>query len=247
MELGKNGKKAWWIVLVLAGVLYLYSKRETILHGTTTGIDILVILAWIALLLSPLFSELDIFGFKIRRELQDIKHDLNSQILDLRSEIHNQLSLNATISPSFHFHSPTQPAPDYELERADPYLKKLLYDTLKSYGVADRGGGEDISTTPDNSKYLFGIRYNLEKRLRKIWEQSSLFEAGSKPVPISPMLTGLVKAQILDPDLAYMIREVYTICSAAIHDVEVSEEQARFVRSNSPSLFVYLDALISNI
>ena len=246
VELEKRGKQIWWIVIVVAGGTYLYSRRDSILVSSPSTFDVIILLTWIALLLSPLFSELDLFGLKLRNELQDLKQDVNTKITDLRADIHNSLSLNATINPSFHFPLITQPSSDSELERLDPHLKELLYDTLKSYGVADRGGGGDPYVAPDTSSFLFGVRYNLEKRLRNIWNRSFDDQREVRSISIHQILNGLVKGQILDPELVYMIREVYSICSASIHGEDVTEEQVRFVRSNSPSLYAYLDAIVQD-
>jgi hypothetical protein len=120
-----------------------------------------------------------------------------------------------------------------------------LYKTLKSYGVADRGGGADPYATPDSTQFLFGVRYNIESKIRSIWSHAISKEV-TYPVPVSKIIAELMKLELLDPDIAYMIREVYSICSAAIHGNDVSEEQLRFVESNSPSLYAYLDALAGN-
>jgi len=57
-----------------------------------------------------------------------------------------------------------------------------------------------------------------------------------RPVSFSRMVNDLVRAEILDPDLVYAIREVYSAASASMHGEEVTAQQMQFVRSNAPDL-----------
>jgi hypothetical protein len=245
MELGKRGRAIWWALLMLLGIGYLVGRGSAMFLLPPAPIDIIVLLVLIALLLSPLFSELDILGLKLRKELDDLKHDVRSQILTLRNEMLTAVNLRAEISPTFHITSVPSPAPDAELARIEEPLRRMLQDILRSYGVADRGGGGDAFATPEATAFLFGARYHLETRLRSIWEAREGEQALVRSAPLHRLVEVLVTSGVLNPDIAYMIREIYSICSVAIHGQTVTDEQTRFVQANIFSLLAYLDAVLS--
>jgi hypothetical protein len=112
MELSKKAKTIWWLILIITGGTYLVLRYETLYDPQPNYSDLIVILVWIGLLISPIFSEMDLFGFQLKREIQETKHELMSKVLELKTEIQNSQSLNATVSPSFYF--PAWPQPTAE-------------------------------------------------------------------------------------------------------------------------------------
>jgi hypothetical protein len=48
---------------------------------------------------------------------------------------------------------------------------------------------------------------------------------------------------VLDPQLEFVIRQVYAICNAAVHGETVSAEQQKFVADAAPSVIAALRAI----
>lgn len=48
---------------------------------------------------------------------------------------------------------------------------------------------------------------------------------------------------MISPNLAHAVREVYSVCSAAIHGEDVSDNQVQFVRDVAPELLAALEAV----
>ena len=83
----------------------------------------------------------------------------------------------------------------------------------------------------------------MEKELRRIWKQRFGEVEGKRPAPYLLITRSLVEAGLIDPKIANVIREVYAICSPAIHGLQVSESQVRFVRDIAPELMASLKAI----
>ncbi len=54
--------------------------------------------------------------------------------------------------------------------------------------------------------------------------------------PLSRLLDVLIQAEIVDSELARAIRQVYAVCSPAIHGEDVSQTKVNFVREVAPEL-----------
>ena len=225
----------WWVALS-AGLLYLLSERFTaIQNGTATSVDAFLFLILVILLLLPLFSEFDFFGVKLKAHIQEMKVEVKEEVKELRKEIIN-LGISNQVNPNFYLHPP----PDSKLPELEKQYKEILSE-LKS---RDFGAPEtDLQTEllmPTDVNYLFTVRFTIEKELRRIWRDRGFEESSRRPIPINKMLSMLHNEELLDPALPKMIREVYSVCSPAIHGEEVSEKQVAFVKDIAPKLITTL-------
>lgn len=102
--------------------------------------------------------------------------------------------------------------PDKEIK----FDKDIIKKTIAELGITSPVNGY----TPDISQdvqFLFGIRYNIEKELRRI---TSLFFEEERPKPMIMMLSRLVEQKIISPNQHKVIRNLFSIASPAIHGDE---------------------------
>jgi len=231
----------WW--LLLSGLLsyLLYRRLPTITDGTATLVDGFFFLIWIALLLLPLFNEFEFFGIKLKSQIDALKSDIKSQLADLRAEMHTTVGINSQINPQFYLGSPS----DAQLAQIEPQVRRILEESMVQYGIqAPVDSRADISF-PDDISYLFSIRFAIERELRRIWRHSSVCGPvdSNRNLTIPFLLRLLRDAGIVDEHLVHVIREVYAVCSPAIHGEDVSQTQVNFVKAIGPNLIATLKAI----
>ena len=118
-----------------------------------------------------------------------------------------------------------------------------MEDTLRSYGVQERISEAETVEVPEEAARFFGIRYNLEREIGRIWQVVSGESGEQRFTPIARITNSLVRSEMLDPELALVAREVYSICSVAVHGEEVSTRQRDFVEKNASELLSSLRAI----
>jgi hypothetical protein len=67
MKLPKWFKISWWIILLLLTGIILFKRYEAITTGQSVPVDVFVFLIFVALMLVPIFSEIEFFGLKLKR------------------------------------------------------------------------------------------------------------------------------------------------------------------------------------
>ena len=239
VELPNWLKISWWVVLTATlSVLLGVFRLDALAGGDATAFDIVAFAIWVALLLVPLFQEVDIFGVKLKQQIDQLASQVRAEITGLRSEIQSTNNMNANVNPNFYF-SGSPPSTDERLEKNDELIKRAVGDIAKSYGVTNADQEADVViATPDEAVYLFQVRFNLEKELRRLYVERLGTEIRNFSTP--RVVDDLVRAEVLDAELAYAIREVYAVCSMAIHGRDVSSRQTRFVRDTAPGLIASL-------
>lgn len=83
MKLPNWFKILWWIALIgLTGII-LFNRFDDIISGQSVPFDIFIFLIFVALMLVPIFSEIDFFGIKLKKEIEDLKQDINIKVGDI--------------------------------------------------------------------------------------------------------------------------------------------------------------------
>ena len=228
-------KIAWWSVLSISIAVILFDRLVAIRSGTATGIDATLLVIFLILLLLPLFQEFDLFGIKLKSKIDEVKTEVKDQVTSLRREI-----LNIGISTQFNPQINLSPPSDSSLPGLEEKFRKILNETLKEHKIQQPVDIQTELLIPNDVNYLFIVRYNIEKELRRIWKER--FEGGDerKPEPIFRIVQALRENELLDPRLGSGIREVYSACSPAIHGEEVSDRQVLFVKDLAPELITAL-------
>lgn len=213
MQLPNWFKVCWWLALTGVLTAFLYYRYPDLVTGNATPADIVVFVIWVALLLAPLFKEVSLPGITLRQEIEELKGFVATQVSDIRSEVRNMVEVRNTFSPQF-----TLPAPvaDSQLPGLETRIRSAVSDALAAQGVKPLPVKPDVPVSEEVS-FLFATRYNIEKELRRIGQAREIFAEARRPVPVFHLARSLAEAELIEPRLANAIREVYSVCSPAIH------------------------------
>lgn len=234
-------KIIWWVLLV-GFFAYLLSQRyDSIMSGAATATDIVIFLILIALLAIPLFQEVSLFGVSFKKEIENLKSEFEKQIISLKSVIQSTINIYPSIPP-----------PDSELPSIEERIRPVLEQVLKEQGIQKPVPTLKDFTIPDNTIYLISVRYTIEQELRRIWKQwqetrwelsawsGQVVEEQERPKSIFQITRSLDELGIITPELSNAIREVYRVCSPAIHGEAISQTAIGFVRDIAPELIAIL-------
>jgi len=232
-------KIIWWLILVGLLTAFLWHRYPELAIGRAVPADIVVFVIWAALLLAPLFSEVSLLGITLKQQISELKEYVASQITDVKSEVRSAVDVRATFSP--HFNIPA-PAADAQLPEIERRIKSAVSDALAEHGIQQPPTPAQVPV-PQDVTLLFATRYNLEKELRRIGESRQLTGDTRRPMPVLQLTRALIQTELLEPRLANAIREVYSVCSPAIHGEPVTQEQVAFVQAVGPELIAALGAI----
>lgn len=238
MQLPNWLKVFWWIVLVGVLSYFLRERLPDLLTGKAAAADIAVFGVWAALLLAPLFSEVTLLGVTLKNEIEELKGSIAVQLSEVRADIRSAVDVRTTVSQTFNSPPPT----DAQLPAIENQVKAAVAAALAEHG-------EKIVGTPDTPavaeeiSFLFNTRYHIESELRRIAAGREFGAAGRRAVPIHLLSRSLVDSGLLSPRLGNAIREVYSVCSPAIHGEPVSEAQVVFVKDVGPELISALRSI----
>lgn len=250
-DLVANRKWILWTVLIAGGLFFL-NKRYISVNGLFTSVDMVILLFWIALLLMPFFQEINFYGLKLKREIDELKCDIDKQFINLsrqfvtlESDIKNSINLHTQQTNNVVFPSP----PDYLLHKIGERDKQILEEILESGGIKKPTNESELIKIPDDVQYLFSVRYQVEKELKRILKEISfksneISYTNSQPnLSIYKIVDYLTRMSYIDPSLANIIMQVNGITSRAIHGEEISKGQINFVHDTAPRLIAILEEI----
>ena len=217
----------WWIALLTTVSWYLLQRYPSLVEGQPSAIDILAILIWAALALVPLFKEMKIFGLGFKQEVEGLKKEVEQRIDGLRAEIKNTLDVRTEISPHFSF----APFPDSQLPALEQSIRATVEDIMKDYGLKELQKVDLELETSDDVEFLFKVRYNLEKQLRRIWTSRFPEQSEADRRPFHRLVRDLLQADIIDSKVAGILREVYSICSPAVHAIDNGKDHPAWTKA----------------
>ena len=235
MKLPNWFKVLWWALLFALLTFFLFQRYPDLVQGRATPSDVFIFSVWAALVLVPLFQELNLFGIELKQELRELRSELKSELIDLRSEIRSNTQAQARVN--------LVPLTDAELPALEKRAQVAVKKTLQEHGSPHEAGFGSRISVDDYTQSLFEARYSIERELRRIAVARIDIGGERNPRPIAEVLGMLVEAQLLDLGLASAIREVYAICSSAVHGQNPSEVQVRFVENVLPGLLKALQAI----
>ncbi|HEY1307274.1 MAG TPA: DUF4136 domain-containing protein [Vicinamibacterales bacterium] len=200
--------------------------------------DVVVFLIWVALLLVPIFQEIEFFGLKFRQEVQKLKEELKTDIATVRTELRNAVDVRTTFSPQIMFPAPP---PDSQLPNLEARIKTALSEGLAAYGIQQTPKTADLGVD-DDAQFLFSVRHAIERELRRLAQERQL-DLPTRRIAGMQLTRALTQAGVLEPNIEHAIREVYSVASPAIHAEPVTPAQVGFVRDVGPSLVGALRAI----
>ena len=239
MKLPNWFKISWWILLLGITGTILYYRVNAIISGKSVPIDILVFLIFIVLMLVPIFSEIELFGIKLKKEIEELKKDISIKFGDIKNEIRNNQTqtFNATIKGF------GPPPPDNKLPELEKEIDRIVSEKLEKIGAPPELKLKGRIHVPDNNILMFKVRYNIENELRRIWEQRFLDnenEINRRYQPVIKIIQDLTKYELIDKNFYYILKEIISICNYAIHGEKVTDKQVKFVSKNAKQVLDYL-------
>lgn len=237
MKLPNWFKILWWILLIgLTGII-LFNRFDEIISGQSVLFDIFIFLIFVALMLVPIFSEIDFFGIKLKKEIEDLKQDIRIKLGDIKNEIRS--SQTQTVHQTVQTFGP--PPPDNKLPELQYEIERILSAKLKEHGITPDIKIARRIDVPQGNLLMFQVRFNIEKQLRRIWVQR--FDSGNfdpRHQPLTRIIQDLAKFEIIDNNFFVILREIISICNYAIHGEKVTENQVSFVTKNAKQILDYL-------
>ncbi len=172
-------------------------------------------LIWIALLLSPLYKEINFFGVSFKNEIEKLSNDLKEQIFNLRTEIHTNV--------------------DVKNEIRFPPSSQIIKELLKEYNISPNAQADTNLNlaVPEIAVELFKFRYALEEELRLLWVTSV---SSDEWMPAYPeyLSRGLYNRKIISNGIYKALLALNSIFNSAIHGGDTSNIELDFVRVVSP-------------
>jgi len=235
MKLPTWFKVIWWIFITGGTGALFYSRIEAIAEGRTALVDIFIFLVLVVLLLVPIFQEISFFGLKFKQAIDDLKKQITTELrifkADIQTTISNTSNVNVTI--------PRWAPPDEQLPDLERRIRTTITEALREEGITPPALAAPVTPdVDDNTLFLFKTRHAMEKTLRNLASLMNL--PSGRAFPINRLSGILVEVEVLNPKIAQAIREIYGVCSPAIHGDPVTDAQVKFVRDLAPQV---LDAL----
>lgn len=221
--------------MVLAG--FLARRFGDLLAGKGTAFDTFALILFVCLSLAPIFAEISLLGVRLKQKIDA----LDNKVEAVKAELHNTLSIQSHFNPSISIVAP----PDYRLPELEAQIKKTLDRELERTGNQTPDLSSLKKHVPSENVEMFEVRFNLESELARIWRERFDLPADwpSNPLNANSAVKRLVEEQLISPELGRAIREVYAVCSSAIHGREATEAQIKFVRDVAPRLLRALRAV----
>ncbi|HAS8321868.1 TPA: hypothetical protein I7714_21005 [Vibrio vulnificus] len=229
MKNSENFKTIWWAILVLVLGFYLWDRYPTLSSGVSSSFDVVVFIIWIAICLAPIFQELNLFGFKFKQQIDDMKKDLNHQIAMMKTELKSSIEVSTANSNQIYFQSGAVPPQDSEI----PDLAEQVQRTLKDMGISTaKPDSIDYGVDPVHVE-MFKVRLAFENTLRN---HSFVTDDPKRKYSIGMMLSSLKNYSGISKEVISGVREVVSICNYAVHGEPLSDTQIAFVRDAAPGL-----------
>jgi hypothetical protein len=165
-----------------------------------------------------------------------MRNALSVQLNDIRTDVRSAVDVRTTVSPQFYIPAPVA---DTQLPQLEERVKSAVSAALEVHGINEKPR-ESHLTVNDDVAFLFATRYNIEVELRRIAQGRDVSSAMGRPLPSFQLVRTLSQAEVLEPSLGNAIREVYAVCSPAIHGEHVTEAQVEFVKDVGPQLVAAL-------
>ncbi len=234
MKLPNWFKVLWWLIILITLTTLLLIRYPDLKSGNTSTLDVIAFVIWVALLLAPIFQEVNLFGVKLKQEIKSLKEDVRHQITNLQTEV--RASIQANLSQQVTLAYPTPP-PDSQLPELKEKIRTAVQEEMSLLGLklstTEEMPSEEV---PHDIKSVILARYKIEKELRRIWSAHFDLNEVQRPPSIKRMSSDLNVARIITPRLSLGIPAFYSICSPAVHGEEVTPMQMVVVKEVAPSL-----------
>ena len=223
----------WYFILVVASTVYLFCNHFAIDKINDASLISTVFIVWAILLVLPLFTELELFGVKVKKEVEEAVEKSNKEVKDSLNNLQQlvmqiQVSNNATNQLTINGNPLPSESRIEELTNAIQTLtaqknKEKTNEVPREEGMASEQNVE-----------LFKIRYDIEMALRECIELLR-FEPQTRMTTIS-MARILNQRGLLDSTTTDTLIEIVRIANRAVHGEMLNQKYVGFVRKTYPGI-----------
>ena len=239
MKNSENFKMFWWGLLVIVIGYYLLGRYPELVKGNPSYFDVVVFVIWIGVCLAPIFQEMDIFGVKLKQQIEELKKDVGHQLSILKTEVKSSIEVSSAYSNQIYLQTGGIPPKDSEI----PDLSEQIQQTLKEMGItATQATQDDYGVDPIHIE-MFKVRLAFENLLRKY---TDIDNEQRRRYSVTMILYNLRKYENISKQILTGVMEVISICNYAVHGEELTDTQINFVRNSAPGLLKALRKELQN-
>ena len=217
--------KWWYLVLLVGSTWFVYLNRQNILGGDFEKFTpiTLVFILWIVLLLLPLFSEMEFFGVKFKKEVEKAANEVKESITDLKMQL-IQMQVSNSIATNIQVGNNTMPS-EGKMEELLQLVRNLSQNPHAPSTI------EPMDDTNKNV-YLFKVRLGIETALSDLCEKIGFQDK----MPLHRSLQAIFKYELIDNITFDLINQVVKIANRGVHGEIVSDEYISFVKETQPEI-----------
>lgn len=233
MNLSRQARLAVWFVLLAMLGLAVYVRSDLIWQASPGPADRGLLAVFGLLLVMPLFSEIDIFGVKVRQQIEAAQKEIRSRV----SEIQDMLAFAPGIA------APVSNSPN---PLDDPGLERLRAEVTPRVSQGPPAQATTIVCVPVKTRSAVVAALALAHQAGHEMRRLRLTKAKTVPadgLPGAVLAWQLARAGVLDGETLALAREVCAIGAQVQNTGELSSVQERFIREMGPVLLGRLQAM----
>lgn len=216
-------------------------RLGAITSGKATTNDTFLLGLFVALMLVPIFSEMEFLGIKLKQEIEDLKTSIRIQFGEIKNDIRN--NQNQTFNATIHGFGP--PPSDSKL----PELVEEIEIIKSNSQFAESAKENDDSSVPTDNVDLFIVRYKIERIINDLFTfffPSSEIRGHKRRVSLLEQVSQLTQSEIITSEVKPVLPKILAICNYAIHGEHLSRKQIDFVKDNAEVVISALNSTYDN-
>jgi hypothetical protein len=228
------------IFVFIVAIVYIFWRFDAIIQDGETQLDTAMIAVAIIIILMPFISEIELFGLRFKKEVADLKRELDEKIKTIDQKIFTMQSQNITQN----FYPP----------KTDEELRRLSETAHSITASSDNKNQPEVATyiVPPEIVKLFTVRWKLRKSLNALHltihtnvqngkrkegdidtkQSVSISRENMLKISTHGLIEHLTIIGRLHPEISDILREMVIICDNAYFGYKISKEQIDFVNEN---------------
>ena len=229
-------EKVWYTILVTVSTGYLAINRFAIEKLDDASLISTVFIIWVILLFFPLFSELEFFGVKIKKEVAKAVEKSNEEVkasISNLQQLISQIQVSNSVAPQFTINGGSLPSEG----KIDKLTEELhLYNEQNKNKQAEQ---QDKVNIPTQNLELFKMRYGIEAKLNDAMDLIGY--NGKNHISLVQSAYYLSRQGVLDPKCTDLLIQVVRIANRGVHGEIVDQKYLDFASEAYPKIIDALD------
>ncbi|HDM8146029.1 TPA: hypothetical protein P0E33_004885 [Vibrio harveyi] len=249
MNNSQNFKTLWWLILVVVIGYYFYGRYDQLILGKPSYFDTIAFIIWVGICLAPIFQEMDLFGVKLKQQVEQFQKDMFHQLAILKTEITSSIEVSNANQNNISVNAASEPLKDSDLKK----IEKRIDQLMEQKGI--KISQPNLPDIDDVKIEMFKVRSAFETLVqeRPYNIGNSVAYTAITPQSFSPRrhtlgreLDDLMRNTYISKDILSSVKEIISVCNTAIHGGELTESQLHFVRTSAPKLYKALENELQN-